>query len=216
MCVNLHNSILKGRRYSQRGFTLIEILIALFIFTILSFLLMGGLRSIISTQSRTEVGAEKLAKLQMAMLVVSRDVLQAVDRPVTNAHDKQLATFIGTPVGFTFTHMGYADTANTQTHSILQRTGYFWHHHALWRKTWRAVDRIFPERGHQRLLMPGIESARFDYLDKSGHFQSAWPARQQGAATLPRGVRVTLEIKNWGTISQYYPVAAGFVLDASN
>src|SRR5437762_2019018 len=93
---------------SAAGFTLLEILIALFIFTILSFLLTAALRTVINAQSGTEDKALRLRELQMILLTMSRDIEQTVNRPITNAVGKEEAAFVGTENGFVFTHTGFA------------------------------------------------------------------------------------------------------------
>lgn len=193
---------------NNRGFTLVEILVALFIFTILSMMLVGALRSVINTQSHTETSAEQLSQLQMTLLITSRDIEQAVDRPITNAQGHQEEAFTGSSHGFRLTHMGYANAAVTQKHSILQRTGYDWHANGFWRKTWSAVDQVPGTTAHERLLMPAVTEARFEYLDEAGHFQTDWPSRSQKAA-LPRAVKLTLTIANGGIVTQVVTIPAG-------
>lgn len=197
------------------GFTLVEILVALFIFTILSMMLVGALRSVIDTQSHTEASAEQLSQLQMALLITSRDIQQAVDRPVTNAQGHQEEAFSGSAHGFRLTHMGYANSVMTQQHSVMQRSAYDWHEDGFWRKTWSAVDQAAGTASHERLLISDVRAARFDYLDESGHFQTDWPSRSQQAAALPRAVRLTLTLAKGGTITQVVVIPAGSVKHAA-
>lgn len=189
-----------------KGFTLLEILIALFIFTILSMMLVGALHNIIGISSGTERNAEQLRKLQIALLMVSRDVEQTLDRPIINAGGKQEAAFIGTPRGFVLTHAGIANPISLLK-STLQRAGYEWHDQALWRITWPVVDQAPQTKPHERRLLD-VEKMSFEYLDKNGKFQSIWPAVGQGQEVLPKAVRITLSIVNWGRLSQLYIIPA--------
>lgn len=200
---------------NNRGFTLVEILVALFIFTILSMMLVGALRSVIDTQSHTEASAEQLSQLQMALLITSRDLEQAVDRPITNAQGHQEEAFSGSIHGLRLTHMGYVNAAMTQQHSIMQRSAYDWHEDGLWRKTWSAVDQAPGSTAHERLLIADVIDARFEYLDESGHFQTDWPSHSQQAAALPRAVRMTLTLAKGGTITQVVVIPAGSVKHAA-
>ncbi len=193
---------------NKRGFTLVEILVALFIFTILSMLLVSALRNVMNTQSHTEARAQQLSQLQMALLMTSRDVEQAIDRPITNAQGKQEDAFIGTPHDFTFTHMGGAPV-------VPQRSGYAWHTQGYWRKTWPAPDQADGIAAHERLLMPDVVDAKFEYLDQSGHFQANWPSHAQRAAAVPRAISLTLTIADWGTVTQVYVIPAGTNKDAA-
>src|SRR5580658_4658271 len=112
------------RKRSAFGFTLLEILIALFIFSILSLMMVGGLRSVINAQSGGEDKAERLRNLQMVILIMSRDIEQAINRPELNAAGQEEAAFLGTPQMMTFTHVGFANPTGAVARSTLQRTGY--------------------------------------------------------------------------------------------
>src|SRR5262249_3778215 len=94
---------------NTKGFTLLEILIALFIFTILSMMLASALHNVINIQARTENNAERLRKLQMGLLVFSRDIEQAVNRKVVNSSGKDESPFTGSRLSVAFTHAGLAN-----------------------------------------------------------------------------------------------------------
>lgn len=189
----------------MKGFTLLEILIALFIFTILSMILMTALHNVIGISSTTERHAEQLRHTQVALLVMKRDIGQALDRPITNTIGKQEAAFIGTPRSIVLTHTGLANPSGL-LRSVLQRTGYQWHDQALWRVTWPVLDQAPETTSHERRLLD-VESVRFEFLDKNGRFQSGWPVPGK-QDPLPLAVRVTMVIKDWGNLSQLYIIPA--------
>lgn len=180
----------------QRGFTLLEILIALFIFTILSMILVGILHNVINLQSGAEANAERLRKVQMALLTMSRNIEQTVNRPVLNVSGKQDPAFIGSTNGMTFTHAG-----------ILRRERYVWDRDTLWRVTWNVLDQAPESQPHSQRLLSDVVDARFQYLDKDSRFHDNWPVVGQSGQPLPRAVRVTLTISTWGTLSQLYVIS---------
>lgn len=196
---------------STAGFTLLEILIALFIFTLLSMMMVGGLHSVINAQSGTEKNAERLRKLQFALLVMSRDIEQTVNRAVLNASGKEEIAFIGAPRGFTFTHTGLANPTGAFARSALQRTRYEWRDDSLWRVTWAVLDQAPQTEPHTRLLLTEVTDARFQYLDKDGRFQDNWPIEGQSRQPLPHAVRIFLSLsplgKMGGEMSQLYVIS---------
>lgn len=192
----------------HKGFTLLEILIALFVFTVISLILTSALHNVIAIQSGTESHAERLRKLQLLLLMISRDVEQSVNRPVMNASGKEESAFIGTSHGFIFTHAGLANPLGTAAKSTLQRTGYQWKSGTLSRVTWDALDQAPESKSHKRELSADITNANFEYLDKDGRFRSDWPLEGQDSQPLPRAVRVNLTILEWGKLSQLYVIAA--------
>lgn len=62
------------------GFTLIELVVALAIFAVLSALVYSGLRTVLDARSHTDRQAARLAQLQTMFTLLERDVEQAVAR----------------------------------------------------------------------------------------------------------------------------------------
>jgi len=191
----------------MNGFTLLEVLIALFVFTILSVMLMSALHNIINYVAGTEKSAERLRNLQFAFLIMSRDIEQAVNRPIYNASGKEEKAFIGEPRYFTFTHLGAASTMNVATQSALQRTRYAGDDNKLWRISWAALDQAPQSQASKRLLLNHVNEVRFEYLDKEQHFHARWPVEGKTVDSLPRAVRVYLTIPQWGNVSQLYVIS---------
>lgn len=193
---------------NKKGFTLLEILIALFIFTLLSLMLVAGLRTVINANNGSERSAERLRKLQMALLVMSRDVEQAINRPIINSSGQEERAFVGTPQSFVFTHAGMANPNGALLMTTMQRTRYEWHDNTLYRVTWPTLDQAPETKVHSRILLNGVSELRFQYLDKKGHFQHNWPGEGESKNALPRAVRITMTISDWGKISQLYVISA--------
>lgn len=190
-----------------QGFTLLEILIALFIFTILSTLLIGALHSVIGALSGTEKHAERLRNLQLVLLVLSRDIEQTVDRPVMSASGQLDKAFIGTRHDFIFTHLGNADPTGTMARSALQRTQYVFNEGKIWRKTWPVLDQAPQTKANLRPLLADLISVHFQYLDNENHFHHQWPP-EGSKLTLPQAVKITLRLTDWGSLSQLYVIPA--------
>lgn len=199
-------SNLHVNRYFSKGFTLLEVLIALFIFTIISVILVGALRSVIDAHAGTEKSASRLRKLQFALLMISRDIDQAVNRPVLNVSGKEDPAFIGTARSFVFTHTGYANLTGAATRSILGRAGYTWNEGDLWRLTWDVLDQAPQSRPNWRKMMDKVAFARFQYLNKEDRFVDNWPIEGDANQSLPRAIKIEFTFLNWGKISQLYVI----------
>lgn len=203
-----HHCRTKKIKQAMIGFTLLEILIALFIFTILSTMLMSALHTVINAQSVAEKNAERLRSLQMALLIMSRDIEQTVNRPIMNASGKEEVAFIGTAKSFTFTHTGIANVFGLLTRSALQRTGYAWDNHALVRLAWPVLDQSPQTKSEMRVLLSNVIEAHFRYVDKEGQFHNEWPTDEAENQALPRAISVNLTLSKWGTLSQLYVIPA--------
>lgn len=191
----------------RSGFTLLEILIALFIFTIVSLMMAGGLHTVITAQSGTEQSALRLRELQIVLVRMARDVQQAVNRPVKTASDQDSSAFYGTPRGFAFTHGGMA--GQSSQHQVLQRAQYIWGKKGLWRMAWDVLDQTAKSpKPSQRRVLDNVKEARFEYMDAKQVFHKSWPVNGQANQPLPRAVRITLTIEDWGTLKQMYVIPA--------
>lgn len=192
---------------SQLGFTLLEILVALFIFTILSMMMAGALHTVIDAQSGSERSAERLREMQLVLVRISRDVEQTVNRPIKTKDGQDAAAFYGTYKGFAFTHGGMAGQSNK--HHVLQRAQYIWSDHSLWRMVWDVLDQAANSpKPSQRKILSKVSDAKFEYLDSKNKFHASWPVTEMANQPLPRAVRMTLTLENWGTIRQIYVIPA--------
>lgn len=194
------------QRRKNNGFTLLEILIALFIFSILSLMMAGALHTVINAQSGAERSAARIREMQLAFVRMGRDIEQIVNRPVKNANDQDASAFYGTPRGFAFTHSGMSGEGGL--HQVLQRAQYIVGKEGLWRMAWDVLDQTAKSPAlSQRKVLNDVTSARFEYLDEKAVFHKEWPVNNSGQI-LPRAVRITLTIQDWGTIQQTYVIPA--------
>lgn len=190
-----------------RGFTLLEIIIALFVFSIVSVILVTALHTTLGIQSSAEKKAARLAELQVALLLMSRDFEQVIDRPVMTVSG-QLEGFVGTAQAVTFTHAGFDNPFGQLRRSTLQRTRYQLNRNTLERLTWPVLDQAANTKPDARSLLAGVSALRFDYLDDKGHFQTSWPvSNDPKKTTWPVAVRVSLTLRDWGQITQFYLLA---------
>ena len=210
MCIKLlrvNGRQLQHWRYRQ-GFTLLEILIALFIFTMIAMMLGSALRTVINIHQGVSATALRLRDLQMALILLSRDVEQAANRPVLDEKGTETLAFVGDPRSFTFTHLGYGGSMIEAGRSDMQRTRYHWEGTTLWRTTWQALDQPPEAKPQLRPILENVEGARFQYLDKSGKAHAQWTVAGKEGEILPRAVSVNLKIAGWGEITQLYVIPA--------
>jgi len=186
------------------GFTLLEILIALFIFAILSLLMVGGLRTVINIEGGVSKRASDIRALQFALLIFSRDVEQTINRPITNAFGKEEASFIGTYNSFSFTHLGAASGGQFFASNGMQRTRYVFTGNTLLRMVWPVLDMAPNTISRTQHLLTGLSDVHFEYLSSNNRFYQNWPLNDQNGQVLPLAIRIFLTIPNWGKMSELY------------
>lgn len=187
-----------------RGFTLLELLVALAIFSVIAVMAYGGLETVLNQQAQTEVNAEGLAALQKTYLVMQRDIEQAVPRPIRDEFGDEQGALVGTDL-FQLTRGGWNNPAG-QPRSTLQRVGYALEERQLIRYAWMVLDRAQDSKPVRQPLADDIESMTVRYLDDAGNWQEQWPPLQTGQNPLPstpdfpRAIEMTLEHARFGTL----------------
>jgi general secretion pathway protein J len=195
---------LNYRGHNHGGFTLLELLVALAIFSLIAVMAYGGLETLLNQQARTEESAESLAALQKTYLVMQRDIEQAVPRAIRDEFGDEQGPLVGTSL-FQLTRGGWNNPLN-HPRSSLQRVGYSLEDRQLIRYAWLVLDRAQDSAPVRQPLAEDIESMQVRYLDETGNWQEQWPPLQAGnnpAATppnFPRAVEMTLEHARFGNL----------------
>jgi general secretion pathway protein J len=196
-------------RHKQQGFTLLEVLIAVFIFTLVAIIMTHALSIVFHSDAATETRTNRLAELQMATLLFSRDTEQIINRPTVDAKGATRNSLEGYTTRVTFTHGGLANPNGVMNRSTLQKTSYSFEGGALYRQVWPVLDAVQTTLPKKRKLLSGVTELHFDYLDYRGLFHNTWPpAEQTKQMSFPRALRITMTLEHWGKLSLLYAIPA--------
>lgn len=194
--------IAKRKRLSQ-GFTLLELMVAIAIFAILSALAYGGLNSVLNTKQETQQHAEHLKKLQLALFFIERDLQQIVARPRHTAYGEYEAALQAGDFDalISFTRAGNPNPAE-QLRSHLQRVNYVLEENTLYRLSWNFVDHPDHHLPLRVELLNDVSNISFRFLDKNNEWKENWSQNKQNEtlAVLPNAIEVILEHERWGNI----------------
>src|SRR5210317_447529 len=127
----------------MKGFTLIEILVALAISSLLAVMAYGGLNTILDAREQTDFSAERLQQIQKAFLWLKRDSEQTIERTIRDEYGDYQRAFIAAEHGryrLELTRGGYRNPAQLPR-SSLQRVAYSLEDNNLQRLTWPYLDR---------------------------------------------------------------------------
>lgn len=113
----------------QRGFTLVEMLVALTIFALMSVLAYRGLNAALQTRAHLTEDNRRWRDIALTLAQLEQDMGLAVDRPVRGSGGLPLPAFIGSPqapgvddVQLGFSRMGMAWQSGVL--ADVQRYGY--------------------------------------------------------------------------------------------
>lgn len=160
---------------SRRGFTLIEILVALGIFAIIGVIASQLLRQTIDVSDVLYDRGDRLVELQRAFNVISRDVEQIVHRSVRDEFGDPIdVLLIDTHGGFQFTRLGWSNLLN-KPRSNMQRVEYLFRDDVLIRRYWPVLDRADTTEPIEQELLVAIDELEIALIDTQGNEHVAWP-----------------------------------------
>jgi general secretion pathway protein J len=189
---------------AQRGFTLLELLVALSIFALLSVMAYGGLRSVLQQHSITSAEEQRLAELQKIYLLMQRDLEQAVPRPIRDEYGDTQPPLSGGSA-FQFTRGGWSNPLG-HPRSDLQRIGYAWVDDHLVRYVWSVLDRAQDTQPLEQRLSDRFTGMEVRFLAGNDQWLTQWPdpatvrAGAPPPENLPRAVEITLHHKQYGDL----------------
>ncbi|WP_039029527.1 type II secretion system minor pseudopilin GspJ [Leclercia adecarboxylata] len=172
------------KRQNQRGFTLLEIMIALTIFAVISTLAWQILDGAMRTSNATERSATRLNQIQRAWSLLERDFFQLQARAPRNEPEVfrqddnaiELTTLNGV-------------SGNVQ----LERVRWRFEDHRLWRDVWPTIDSPAGVKPEEVPIVAEVKSVQWRF------FSESWQKRWSESAHQPDGVELTLTMESGDT-----------------
>lgn len=195
----------------EKGFTLLELLVAIGVFAVLAVMSYGTLSNVLQAQNQTRQTAEQLHRVQQAMLHIERDLLQVVVRPVRDQYGFERNAMLGEELDqykLEFTRTGRPNP-NLAPRSFLQRIAYVMpqdEEHKLYRYVWPSLDRPDGAEPHKLLLLDDVEEMIVRFYDNQGEEHNSWPSiasqtsGQPNLSVMPQAIKVVLKLKSMGEI----------------
>lgn len=194
-----------------RGFTLLELLIAIAVFAIMSVMAYGGLSSVILNSTQAEIELEKLQTMQHAMFTMTRDFTQITRRNIRDEFgNTQPHLVAGSNIDFLveFTRNGRRNPARLLRSNLL-RVAYRYEDNKLFRLFWPQLDRVQGMEPYEDVLLDNVKLAELRYLDNAGEWHNEWPPLSStGTVSVdsPLAIEFKLELDGWGEITRIYKV----------
>lgn len=197
----------------QRGFTLLEILVAVAIFVVIGVLAMTGYNELTQQSARVETGAARVRAVQAAMMRMSQDFASLEPRPVRQplgeSIDGALRAGGDQDELVELTHSGWSNPAGVPR-PTLQRVAYRLQENQLRRDYWVVLDRTLNEQPVSVVLLDRVKSVTLRYLSANRSWQQEWPPLGYSAAdakTLrPVAVEIVMDLEDWGEIRRIIEV----------
>lgn len=142
----------------SKGFTLVEIMITLFILMIVGIMITAGLSSVIKTEDRIKQKRKNLAELQRAIFEIEQDMQQVITKPVITNEGKEQPTFILSNTAIELTRSGFVNPSIENSPNSLQRITYKLDGTHLFRIARKVTNKIPVNHAESRLLLNNVKS----------------------------------------------------------
>lgn len=191
------------------GFTLLEVLVAMSIFSVIGLGATQMLRTMIKSHDRTQDRVASFNHVARAFMLLERDLVQIVNRPVRDEYGDPLPSLMlasGTyPLEFTRT--GWNNPAQ-RSRSGLQRVAYELDANGrLLRHFWLVLDRAQDSAMQTQVLLDGVRDLRMQVVNDQGEMLETWPQADQDSA-LPAGIELSIETSAMGSLRRIFPLVS--------
>jgi general secretion pathway protein J len=197
----------------QRAFTLIEVLVALAVFGVLSALAYLTLGQTLSNSDMLTERMDRLQAIQRTISYLSNEMLQAAPRSIRGdlgQAEPALRSSFAADFALELTHNGWPNSAGVPR-STQQRTAYRIEDDELIRYHWNVLDRTVNNLPVATILLDEVDSLTFRFLLDNGDWVDQWPPVAAGAdssaALRPRAVEITLVLPDEGELIRIVEVS---------
>jgi general secretion pathway protein J len=206
----------------RAGFTLIEVMIAMFIAAIMLALGYSAINQAARDKETLTVSQARITEIQRGMRVIAQDFAQIVARTARdvdgggNTQPAVQATNKDNTI-ITFSRAGWSNPAGVQRPAE-QRVRYRFADESLVREYWLSVDPALNTEPRRRVLLTKVKSVEMRFLDPvSRNWRDDWPANiasgpvgpaniDQLLRTRPLAIEVTIVLDDWGRVQRLFEI----------
>jgi general secretion pathway protein J len=194
----------------EQGFTLLEVLIAISIFALMSMAAYQVLQGVIRSGEISKKHSDQLVSIQRAMLIIEQDFTQIVARASRNEsgdNDNLRVLTTGKSLyesedeGIEFTRLGWTNPLNLLPRSNLVRVRYRLLEGQLQRQYFLYPDIVAGQEPETQVLLENIETLNFRFWSKN--WRKTWTEANQ----LPAGIEINFTSKQFGEIKRMFLVS---------
>lgn len=193
----------------SKGFSLIELIVALAVFAALAAAAYGGLSEIARVRGALAERQDRFATVVRAVSTFERDLRQAVSRPVRgNGRGEELPALAGAADRIELTRLGFANP-RAEPRSNLERVAYALDARRLMRGRYPVLDRAPQTVATSTALFDNVDGLRLRYLGNDATWRDTWPPTElpsgsapgtQIVALLPRAIEFRMDVAGIGEL----------------
>ena len=189
---------------SYRGFTLLELVVALGVFAVIGMISLQLLSQSIAVTEKVLTRSDQLLDIQRAIHVIQRDFEQHAGRSIRNEFgDRSASIELRSRTEIEFTRNGWSNPLN-QIRSNLQRVSYVVNGEQLVRRFWYVLDQPNAPQHRDQIVLDEVREIWFNVIDEEGQEHVIWPNHSANSQEIHQraiAIRVSMNIEAYGTFS---------------
>jgi general secretion pathway protein J len=192
----------------QTGFTLLEILVALFIIAIIAIMIIRGLQVVIASKNGIERSASQLQQVEFSMRLIGSDMRNLINRPIKQAGGQTIpALFLHDDASNTleFTRAGLSNPL-AQPRSTLLHAAYTLQNGQLSRLTYPVLEQAVTTKPNKRVILTNVKYLQWQFVGNDGRLYTSWPANNAQGQVLPKAVQLTMTLHKKGKVTRLFVV----------
>lgn len=208
---------------AQRGFTLIEVLIALAITAFVSMIAYTSISTVITSVDALRDSGNRSFEINRAWMLISRDLHQFVARPIRDEFGDVEPALSGGDLARFDLSLSRTGWHNPHGHprSNIQRVNYRIEDEALWRDTYFVLDRAGDTEPQSVMLLDDVEYMELRFLEDieflqfegrstnvdTDNWSEDWAGDSSDPENLlqpPQAIEIRLQLLDWGEMRRIY------------
>ncbi len=201
-----------GSAKKVKGFTLIEVMVAIGIIAVIATVSFETLSIAIDAGDASEVSIKRIGRIDRAWILIENDLKHAVGHPRKSSYGNKLKAFEA-PYDrahiFQLFRAGRGNPLNLPR-TELARVGYRFEEEVLWRDLWIDPGNVEAEPTTSTKILDDIEEIEVHMLPWTANevsingrgWSEKWPVPK--AEDLPAAVRIRITLKDRGEITRMF------------
>jgi general secretion pathway protein J len=193
----------------SKGFTLLEVLIAIAIFSLISLSSFTIFNTVLKSNESSKIRTERVNELQRGFVLIERDLLQIAKRSIRLNGEEPRDDFLYTDSNsfsdsestLAFVRHGWTNPGLLLPRSEMQSVAYQLNEEAFERLHFNFVDAVQGQEPKIRKLITGVEQLNFEFF-----YDKKWQKTIVNKS-LPKAIAVELITKDYGLIRREFLVA---------
>lgn len=190
----------------KRGFTLLEVLLALSIFAVLAALLLSSMQTLQTSHAQISNSMQHWRDIELFWNKLQNDLNHVAPRPVRNQAGVSIAAMLGNPVLVQVDDANLALTRHNEGEQLAlgaERIGYRLKDGRIEYLQWQGLDAAPRSVPTISVLFEQVTVFKLRYLDANGLWLDKWQPAQLDALP-PRALEVTLQFEGQAPMQRLF------------